>query len=254
VKDAIFEAHTGDPAAWPYAKLAEKYKVRQQRIMAIVALKQARHASRTQRTLMHARTPRMRVLLLTCHCACVRVCVQIERDWAAKGRPLANDLARAAERACGATDVGTGERYVAALPTEPSFEVVHDDLPAERMPAAAAAADDAAESEKRERALVAEFTARLARATGAAGGGLWARSRVRDAPRRPAGGWGLLVKPLGLKGGAAPPAPSAPAPPSGAVYPSGAYVARPDGTRRALNDDERAMLQQQKIKPRRKLT
>jgi hypothetical protein len=31
-------------------------------------------------------------------------------------------------------------------------------------------------------------------------------------------------------------------------------VARPDGTRRALNEDERAMLQQQKIKPRRKLT
>jgi hypothetical protein len=54
VKDAIYAAHTGDPSAWPYAKLAEKYKVRQQRIMAIVALKQARDMPPHAHT--HART------------------------------------------------------------------------------------------------------------------------------------------------------------------------------------------------------
>ncbi len=181
---------------------------------------------------------------------------QIERDWAAKGMPLASELARAAERSSGACDVGTGERYVATTPTEPLFEVVHDDVPPERMPVPVSAADDAAVSEARERSMVREFVERLARATGEQGGGLWQRSRVRDAPRRPAAGWGLLVKPLGVRkedAAAATQAAAQGGAPHAGVAPHAPFVALPDGTRRALTPDERAMVQQQRVKPRRKL-
>jgi hypothetical protein len=181
---------------------------------------------------------------------------QIERDYAAAGKPLARELAAAAERASGVAPIGTGERYVSATPTAPMFEVVHDDLPPERVPPAAAAADEAGASEKRENELVREFSERLARSTGAVGAGLWARSRVRDAPRRPAAGWGLLVKPLGRAAAAAAEGSEGAAAGQGAATgaaPAAPYVALPDGTRRELNDDERAMLQQQQVKPRRKL-
>jgi hypothetical protein len=179
---------------------------------------------------------------LLCVARAERISVgQIERDMEAKGWPLATEYARAVERTAGACEIGTGERYTAALPTEPSFEVVHDELPAERVPPAAVAADVAAESDRREAALLREFAANLRVASGGVGAGLWQRSRVTDAPRRPAAGWGLLVKPLGNAGGAVVPA-------------QGAYVAAPDGSRRELNADEAALLHSQRVKPRRKLT
>ena len=73
-------------------------------------------------------------------------------------------------------------------------------------------------------------------------------SRVKDAPRRPPNGWGLLVKPLGVgKGTSAGDDIDAPAP-------KVPFVAQPDGTRRPLNADERDMQDAARVKPRRKLT
>ena len=190
--------------------------------------------------------------------------------------PLATEFASAMERACGACDVGTGEVYMAVSPTFPSFQLVHDNLPPEQMPTdhsgagkdvrsprgcpacahgRARARARAQSSAAIEAEMFAEFAERLARNTGrlgldgpnAPGATLWSRSRVKDSPRRPSGGWGLLVKPLG-GGGAA-----------GGISErderrrAEAFVAAPDGTRRPLNAHEAELLRRQRVRPRRRL-
>lgn len=61
--------------------------------------------------------------------------------------------------------------------------------------------------------MVADFKQRLDTNMGTFASGLWGRSRIRAAPKRPPQGWSLLVKPLGAGKG------------------QEAFVALPDGTK-----------------------
>ena len=140
-------------------KLATRYKIRQQRVMAILALK------------------------------------DIERQWEAKGYNLFDDLAEDIEAGSGVVQEGVGEKHYVFENPEPSFEVIHDGLPESRRPAAAASAQGRAEAQEEMR--VAEFAERLAINMGRLAAGLWKPSRARVAPPRPKEGWSLLVTPLG---------------------------------------------------------
>jgi hypothetical protein len=165
------------------------------------------------------------------------------------GLPIAHELAEQAEHYFGVCDVGTGEKFVSTSPTFPSFAVVPDDLPPERMPKPANAQRKTDISEEREAELYEDFAERLARNTAligldgpdAPGAALQAASRIRFAPKRPTGGWNLVVKPLGE--GTNPLDKS-----------KEAFVAMPDGSQRPLNPHEEVLLRGQRIKPRRKLT
>ena len=147
-----------------------------------------------------------------------------------------------------------GERHVVALPRYPRFQVLaavegggaaaggHATNEAEPEESDLPAAEAAAAAVQEARA-VAEFEARLAYSHGAgAAGGLVTRGSTagQASPRRPAGGWGLVVTPLdgggagrvgrrGKKAGAS----------RGALAP---YVAMPDGTTRAPSPAERLHL------------
>ena len=136
---------------------------------------------------------------------------------------------------------------MSTTPTFPSFRVVPDDLPSERVPKPTQRNVDV--SGAREAELFDDFQERLARNTAlvgldgpnAPGAGLHLGSRITAAPRRPAGGWSLVVKRLGEGT-------------SALDKSKGAFVAQPDGSRRELNPDEELLLRGQRVKPRRKLT
>ena len=156
---------------------------------------------------------------------------------------------------------GPGERHVVALPRYPRFQVLpptevegsgsgagagasgtttDEARPAESdLPAAEAAA--AAVQEAR---AVAEFEARLAYAQGdgdAAGLVTRGSTAGQAAPRRPPGGWGLVVTPLdgGGAGAVGRRGKAAGAPARGSLAP---YVALPDGTVRTPTPAERLHL------------
>ena len=59
------------------------------------------------------------------------------------------------------------------------------------------------------------------------------RSRIKHTPRRPEGGYSLLVTPLGSDAGEP-------------------YVATPDGTKRELSEAEEALIRRRTPMPRRK--
>lgn len=173
--------------------------------------------------------------------------VQLQLARAEAGQPLARDLAVQAEHYFGVCEVGTGEVFVSTTPTFPSFVVVPDDLPSERVPKPTQRNVDV--SGAREKELFEDFQERLGRNTAlvgldgpdAPGAKLLVGSRITGAPRRPAGGWSLVVKPLGEGTNAQDKSKEA-------------FVAQPDGSRRELNPHEEAMLRGQRVKPRRKLT
>ena len=172
---------------------------------------------------------------------------QLQLSRAAAGQPLARDLAAQGEHYFGVCEVGTGEAFVSTTPTFPSFRVVPDDLPSERVPKPTQRNVDV--SGAREAELFEDFQERLGRNTAllgldgpnAPGAGLHLGSRITAAPRRPAGGWSLVVKPLGEGTNTQDESKEA-------------FVAQPDGSRRELNPHEEALLRGQRVKPRRKLT
>ena len=88
-------------------------------------------------------------------------------------------------------------------------------------------------AERQEAGRVAEFTQRLEMNMGRFATGLAQVSRMRVAPPRPKEGWSLLVKPLG----------------AGAPEP---FVAKPDGSARALSQMESEYQERMRVKPRRK--
>jgi len=152
-------------------------------------------------------------------------------------------------------DIGTGERFVASVPTYPSYAIVPDDLPAERMPVAGGLLGDTSAAIEAE--MVAEFTENLRRHSammgldgpGAPGAGLTLKSRVTKAPSRPAQGWSLVVKPLDQSVGKGAGGVSA----RDARARAASFVALPGGGRRELNADEAELLKSQRVRPRRRL-
>lgn len=85
---------------------------------------------------------------------------------------------------------------------------------------------------------IEDFARRLDVNMGRFAVGLAKRSRIAVAPRRPAEGWSLLVKPLGAGAGGEGAAP---------------FVAMPDGKQRPLSQLERDYVELNKVRPRRKL-
>lgn len=75
------------------------------------------------------------------------------------------------------------------------------------------------------------------------GAGLSRSSRKTHPPKRPEGGWSLLVQPLGKAARGAADVAAAQQP----------FVVAPDGTRRELTEDEKVKLQRQAARPRHKV-
>ena len=159
-KTQMYAMHCEDPVTWTVDALASKYRVRKQRIGAILALKKREEAAvRENETLYH-------------------------------------EVEAAMERVTGSVDVGAGERHVYDAPTMPQFQTVsafehgRSAKPKRFIEAAELA-------KQQERVLVREFFERLDFNMGEIAPGL---RRVRGkgrAPPRPAGGYALHVTPLG---------------------------------------------------------
>jgi hypothetical protein len=159
-KTQMYAMHGEDPVTWSVDALAAKYRVRKQRVGAILALKRREEeAVKANRTLFH-------------------------------------DTEAAMERASGSVDIGTGERHVADVPTMPQFQTVSAfDHGRDAKPKRFVEASELAR--KQERVLVREFFERLEYNVGERGQGLRRVSRRASAPPRPEGGYALHVTPLG---------------------------------------------------------
>lgn len=124
---------------------------------------------------------------------------------------------------------GVGERHIAEYDEYPNYRVVTDAMRLERD-----VAREQAELDRRtvreERLIFSEMRDNFSRITERAG--LDARKRHKRQPTKPAGGWEYLIEPLDAEGDDA------------------AFVARPDGSRRELNESERAFRKWRKPKPR----
>ena len=196
VKTKMYLDHKKDPVKYSTENLAKTYMVREQRIMAILALKRR------------------------------------EAEWIKNGKELDYDLEARFEAVFGTSERGAGERYYVDVPTYPSFEVLTAEEANERTPGLKVDPEKLAMREERE--LVRAFKEKLDYNTGVIGASLKKESRRTHAAKRPKGGFGLLVTPLGK---------DAPEP----------YVAEADGTKRPLNDDEEVFRRQRTIKPRRRI-
>jgi len=196
VKTKMYLDHKKDPMKYSTENLAKTYMVREQRIMAILALKRR------------------------------------EAEWIKNGKELDYDLEARFEAVFGTSERGAGERYYVDVPTYPSFEVLTAEEANERTPGLKVDPEKLAMREERE--LVRAFKEKLDYNTGVIGASLKKESRRTHAAKRPKGGFGLLVTPLGKD----------------ATEP---YVAEADGTKRPLNDDEEVFRRQRTIKPRRRI-
>ena len=196
VKTKMYLDHKKDPEKYSTENLAKTYAVREQRIMAILVLKRR------------------------------------EAEWIKAGKELDYDLEARFEAVFGTSERGAGERHYVDVPTYPSFEVLTSSEARERTPGLKVDPEKLALREERE--LVRTFKERLDFNAGVTGTSLKRESRRKHAAKRPVGGFGLLVTPLGK---------NAPDP----------YVAEANGEKRPLNDDEEVFRKQRTIKPRRRI-
>lgn len=222
-KDRMWELHSQQ--GWSAERIAEHFKIRVQRALAILALKEREQAARQA------------------------------------GRELHTELQEAMDEVQGADEVmGSSERHHVVLPSFPNYRELteedadklaallerrlgkrFEDIELEDMTPevtqellAAAGMDKAALEEqlaqREEEHLLAEFRRNLELNMGKTGTTLHRQSRRTHPPKRPDAGWGLLVTPLGKAARA------------GARQ---AYVAQPDGTQRELTADEQLNLERQ---------
>lgn len=228
-KRRMYELHKEDPEEYSVEALAALFRIRQQRVMAILALK------------------------------------EMEAQAAAAGevseesKELAEVMEEEVFPECHET-TGSGERHVVILPSYPQFQEIDQATAISRLEAklgkrAEEITDDdltpelarevlgyvsKEEVEERlaaaeEASMVADFRRNLEYNMGKAGQSISRRSRGVHPPRRPRGGWSLVVRPLGGKQHQQP------------------FVATPDGKRRELTPDEQLYLQRQTPQPRRKV-
>eukprot|EP00887_Chlorella_sp_A99_P002171 scaffold21.g2171.t1 len=228
-KRRMYELHKEDPEEYSVEALAALFRIRQQRVMAILALK------------------------------------EMEAQAAAAGevseesKELAEVMEEEVFPECHET-TGSGERHVVILPSYPQFQEIDQATAISRLEAklgkrAEEITDDdltpelarevlgyvsKEEVEERlaaaeEASMVADFRRNLEYNMGKAGQSISRRSRGVHPPRRPRGGWSLVVRPLGGKQQQQP------------------FVATPDGKRRELTPDEQLYLQRQTPQPRRKV-
>ena len=215
-KTQMYVMHRKDPSTWDVPSLAERYKIRQQRVMAILALKTIQH------------------------------------DTVKAGGPTFPHLEAAFEQIHGAEHIGSGERHVRVVPSLPNFAVVPAGTPEHELrdilPKFRTDEERAANEEKE---LVKQFKSALEYNTGVAGPGLNRRGRFKHPTGRPKGGYGLLVVPQVANDGKKA---HAKARREGrSMKPPKPYVAYADGTKREINEDEQVMLRRRKALPFRRL-
>jgi len=214
-KTKMYMMHLKDPSTWGVPQLAEQYRVRQQRVMAILALKKIQqvHLNAQKQTFPH-----------------------LEAAW---------------EELHGSEDRGTGEKHVRIVPELPKFQVVHADTTQEELdlilPKFVSSEDRA---EKEERVLVRQFKDALAYNMKETAPSLNRTGRLRRPPSRPIGGWGLMVVPMVESNSKKT---HARAKREGwTVQADAPFVAYPDGTKREINDDEKVMFARRRNRPVRK--
>uniref|UniRef100_A0A1D2A1B0 Uncharacterized protein n=2 Tax=Auxenochlorella protothecoides TaxID=3075 RepID=A0A1D2A1B0_AUXPR len=228
-KVRMYQLYCDDPVRNSPAALAAQFGVREQRVHAILALKELEAKALSAALPEDARAALLRV--------------------AEEDAELGSDVGVS----------GEGERHHVILPSYPNYEEMDlaafssrlearlgkpmaeiseaDLTPAiakevlgleskEEVEARLAAAEEAT--------LVEEFTSRLAYNLGKEGAGLQRKSRRTHFPRRPPTGWNLVVKPLGQSD-------------------EEPYVAEATGGRREPNADEALLLKRQTPRPRRRI-
>ena len=216
-KTKMYMMHLKDPVTWDVSRLAEQYKIRQQRVMAILALKkiQQQHLSDTKKTTYP----------------------HLEAAW---------------EEIHGSEDRGTGEKHVRIVPELPRFQVVSaGTTPEELDKILPKYQSPEAKAEKEEVILVKRFKDNLSYNMKETAPSLNRTGRIRRPHKRPVGGWGLMVVPMVESNSKKT---HARAKREGwRVEADEPYVAYPDGTRREVNDDEKVMFQRRKSRPFRKI-
>ena len=215
-KTKMYMMHRKDPKTWDVPRLAEQYKIRQQRVMAILALK------------------------------------KLQQTQLSEGKETFPHLEAAWEEIHGSEDRGSGEKHFRIEPELPKFRVVHANatpeeldmiLPKYRSPEAKA--------EEEERVLVKRFKENLAYNMGEVAPSLNRRGRIRRPHARPVGGWGLMVVPMVDSNSKKT---HARAKREGwRVEADAPYVAYPDGTKREANADEKVMFARRRSRPYRKI-
>jgi len=274
-KAAMYAAHKADPVKYSAAVLAQAYRIRPQRAMAILALKEREEAAAGGEGALHkAITPVVESSHRDLGDAAVPVPVPAPvtgagalRAQREEFRRLMEDMAFPCKEAA-----GSGERHFVTLSSFPAYaeietstllkrleEVVGkqaDDIePEELTPDIARqvfgvkSVEELQEelAEKEEASLVAEFQKALEFNLERIGQGLSKGNRRIDVPKRPKEGWSLLVTPLGhnkdtgVKDMGGMQAERVP------------FVARPDGSRRELNADEALLIERKTPRPRRRI-
>ena len=174
-KEGLEALHLEDPQKWTVERLAEKFGVRQQRVMAILALRRLRAAD------------------------------------VAAGRPLNEDFEKAMRAARGSTVAkASGEAHVKAAPSYPKYTIVPEGPDGKPLALFSALRQDgkggaaAAKkkkgpltSEAEEAALVREFRANLDYNSQKTGTELLQGSRRRQPATRPSKGWTFVVRYMG---------------------------------------------------------
>jgi len=252
-KDAMYRAHVADPERYTTARLAEIFRVREQRAMAIIRLKEMEEKERREK-----RDGRQGD--------------RVEEGGGDGGDgggqdggspAIGAEAVRVMERALQCTQgIGANERHHVELPSFPAYaDVDGDDVVAaleqvlQKKIADIAVEDITADvaarvlgtkslremedvvAEREERHLVEEFKERLDFNLGVTGQTISRDSRRTKAVRRPKEGWSLLVTPIGKD--------------SKAKHER--FVALPDGTRRGLTADEQLYVERKAPRRRRKI-
>ena len=224
----MWKLHCEDPEKWSVEELAKVYKIRQQRVMAILALK------------------------------------EMEAKENLLDDPEANARAKAYDEKYGNYAMtGSGERHYVNIPSFPNYleldekevirkvaektgksveQIVEEGLtPEAAFKILGLKTKEEIEEElavKEEETLIKEFKAALDFNLGKTGTGISRQSLKKSAPRRPSEGWSFVVTPLGNNAKEKNEKP---------------YVAQPDGNIRPLNESEALHIERKTPKPRRRI-
>mmetsp|Transcript_32129 Transcript_32129/g.44550 ORF Transcript_32129/g.44550 Transcript_32129/m.44550 type:complete len:285 (+) Transcript_32129:148-1002(+) len=193
VKTQMYTMNKEDPERWTPAQLAAEYLIREERATAILVLKKR------------------------------------EKEAEARGEVLNRQNQDTIERAYGAFEKGTGEKYFRKVATYPKYRV----LPEGEVPKKVDPGLQEHMRQTEDQALIADFNFRLNRNLGLLQSGLAKKPRTRTSPPKPPGGYNLLIRPIGEGAGEA-------------------YVALSDSSQRKLTPDEQTYLDAMNYKPYKK--
>ena len=215
-KTMMFVLHTKDPEMFDVARLASDFKLRHQRVMAILALKKIQYEAETKGT-----------------------------------QPTFPGLTAAFEELHGSADIGKDDRHIRIVPSLPKFQVIPQGTSPERMKQLLPKFfSPEEESMREEKLLVKQFKAALEYNLGIVAPGLNRKGRFKHPGKRPEGGWGLMVIPMVENNSKKV---NKRAKREGwSNVPEKPYVAYPDGTKRDINEDEKEMFRRRTIRPYRR--